>query len=76
MFEIKGISLIKHMVIYNRWGNKIFERNNFIASDPASCWDGTLNGFPQPMGTYVYQASMQCPTGGVFSKKGTITLIR
>jgi len=75
-FEVKGISVIQHMVIYNRWGGKVFERSNFIASDEASCWDGTLNGDPQPVGTYVYYIEMRCPGGDLFVKKGLVTLVR
>lgn len=76
LFVIKGISLVKHLVIYGRWGEKIFERSNFIASDRSNCWDGTNKGIDQPAGSYVYYAEMQCPTGGVIVKKGTVVLIR
>lgn len=75
-FVIKGISLIKHMIIYNRWGQRVFERNNFIAADRAACWDGTLNGYPASPGTYVYFIEMQCPTGGAFTRKGSFVLVR
>lgn len=75
-FEVKGISNIHHMVIYNRWGNKVFERSNFLASDESQCWDGTFNGVPQPVGTYVYIVELRCPGGDLFVKKGTVTLVR
>jgi len=75
-FIIKGISLVKHLVIYDRWGEKIFERSNFIASDRSSCWDGTYKGNPAPAGSYVYYAEMQCPAGGIITRKGSIVLIR
>lgn len=76
VFMVKGISIIKHMVIYGRWGEKVFERNNFIAGDRSLCWNGTLNGQPAPTGTYVYFVEMQCPSGGLFTRKGTVVLIR
>jgi gliding motility-associated-like protein len=76
VFMIKGISLVKHLVIYGRWGEKIFERTNFIAGDRASCWDGTYKGNPATAGSYVYYAEMQCPAGGVFMLKGSVVLIR
>lgn len=76
VFLIKGISIVKHLIIYNRWGNKVFERSNFIAADRSTAWDGTVNGTPAPEGTYVYFAEMQCPTGGVFMRKGSVVLVR
>jgi gliding motility-associated-like protein len=47
------------MVIYNRWGNKIWEGN--------IPWDGTANNHPVPEGVYVYQIK-------VFYPDDTITL--
>lgn len=76
LFVIKGISFVKHLTIYNRWGNKVFERHHFVAADAGASWDGSLQGIPQPTGTYVYFIEMQCDAGGIFTRKGTITLIR
>jgi gliding motility-associated-like protein len=76
LFVIKGISLIRHMVIYDRWGEKVFERNNFNPSDPSACWNGYFNGMEAATGGYVYFVEMQCPMGGAFSRKGTVLLIR
>jgi gliding motility-associated-like protein len=56
--------------IYNRWGQLVFETNNI-----SDGWDGTYNGKPQPMGTYVYFAQVNCQ-GKVFSVKGDVTLLR
>ncbi|MEP6747256.1 MAG: PKD domain-containing protein [Bacteroidota bacterium] len=76
VFMIKGISIIKHLVIFGRWGEKVFERSNFIAGDRSSCWDGTYKGNPSTAGSYVYYAEMQCPSGGEFMLKGSVVLIR
>lgn len=76
VFNILGISYVKHMVIYNRYGKKVFERRDFLAADKKLGWDGTLNGMQLQTDTYVYFVEMQCETGGVFTRKGTITLIR
>jgi gliding motility-associated-like protein len=76
VFMIKGISIVKHMVIFGRWGEKVFERNNFIAGDRTSCWDGSYNGQKCAPGTYVYFVEMECPSGGTFSRKGSFILIR
>ena len=45
---------VYQLVIYNRYGQKIFETNN-----PNGGWDGTYKGSRQPMGGYTYQCSYQ-----------------
>ena len=76
VFMIKGISIVRHMAIFDRWGEKVFEKNNFIAGDRASCWDGTYKGQPCRPGSYVYFVEMECPSGGTFGRKGSFVLIR
>jgi gliding motility-associated-like protein len=74
-FMITGVAIIKHLTIFNRWGQKVYDRSNFIAGDRSLCWKGTFNGYPAEAGTYVYFVEMDCPEG-TFSRKGTMTLIR
>ena len=75
-WNILGISEVNHLVIFDRWGEKVFERDHFYPADADAGWDGTANGRPAPAGVYVYFAQMQCPVGGVFERKGTVVLIR
>jgi gliding motility-associated-like protein len=74
-FIIKGISLIKHLTIFNRWGQKVYDRSNFVAGDRSLCWNGTFNGYPAEAGTYVYFIELECPDGS-FTRKGTLNLVR
>ena len=75
-FSIKGISIVKHITIFNRWGKPVYERNNYVASNNSNGWDGSFKGEPLPAGAYTYFAEMECPTGGVFVRKGTVVLVR
>jgi gliding motility-associated-like protein len=75
-FVIMGAGHIKQLVIYDRWGNKVFERNNFSADDIHLFWDGTRAGLPAPSGTYVYFAELECRPGEVVTRKGSLVLIR
>lgn len=75
VFLIRGIAIVKHLVIFNRWGQKIFDRSNFMADNRSLCWDGSINGQPAETGTYVYFVEIDCP-GGSFTKKGTLELVR
>lgn len=56
--------------IYNRWGQKVFESNN-----PAMVWDGRVNGYEQPMGSFIWYCQYQL-NGINQTKKGIVTLIR
>lgn len=66
-----GIAYLKSFVIFNRWGNKVFETNDINQG-----WDGRFNGQPQPMGIYIYYAEATTYKGKRFYKQGNITLIR
>jgi gliding motility-associated-like protein len=72
-----GASLVKLFVIYDRWGNKIFERKNMSADDPAAGWNGYYKGFLAPQGTYTYFVQLTCDaTGETFERKGTVLLLQ
>ncbi|WP_276484305.1 PKD domain-containing protein [Paraflavitalea pollutisoli] len=75
-FVVLGVSVIKHMIIYNRWGNKVFEGYDIPTNNKNRLWDGNMNGIPQPVGTYVYYMELQCPKGELFNRKGAVTLVR
>lgn len=65
-----GISQM-HWVIYNRWGQKIYETDN-----RKSAWDGTFNGKLQPVDVYVYTLDVTFSDGKKYRKTGDITLLR
>lgn len=78
IFYVKGsgVNVIRHLRIYNRWGQLIFERNNIGIDDRSSGWDGKFKGQYVETGTYVYMAEMECITGELFTFKGTVTIVR
>ena len=59
------------MVIYNRWGQKVFETEN-----ANNKWDGTFNGNISPQDSYTYILSAQGPTGKKETRKGAFNLIQ
>lgn len=58
-------------MIFNRWGEKIFEVN-----DPSFGWDGNYKGEQVPGGVYVYWIKYKTSEGEYVERKGTVTLIR
>ncbi len=59
------------MVIYNRWGEKVFE-----TTDKTKRWDGKLNGTPLPSDSYGYYIEVVLPDGTEQIFKGDILLVR
>jgi gliding motility-associated-like protein len=69
---VRGFGIAKmQFVIWNRWGQKVFESNNKNQG-----WNGRVNGALQPMDVYVYTLSVEFFDGVKTTKKGDITLIR
>ena len=72
----KGIFTIKSMKIYSRWGEVIFERNDFNANDESKGWDGTFNGRKLSSDVFVYTVDVVCENNTVLTFKGNIALIK
>ena len=68
---VEGTLLYYNMVIYNRWGQKVFETNDWRKG-----WSGYFNNSPQPAGMYVYNITYQLPRSTKKNQKGTVLLIR
>ena len=59
------------LVIYNRYGEKVFETN-----DLSSGWDGTYKGQPENTGVFAYYLEYEYVNGDKNSLKGNITLVK
>jgi gliding motility-associated-like protein len=73
-FLAKGRFIIEYnLVIYDRWGNVIFE-----TKDLDTGWNGTESDAvtPAPPGNYSYKVYGLDPAGQKFEKIGSVTLIR
>ncbi len=66
----KGIVEI-HFVIYDRWGEKVFETDDINTG-----WDGTYKGQPLNLGVFVYFIQGKLKNGDEIKKKGNFTLLR
>ena len=71
-----GLTRVQSMRVFNRWGEMIFERTNFLANDASLGWDGTMKGKPANMDTYVYIVEFVCDNSVIIPVKGNVTLIR
>ncbi len=66
-----GYKQLNYFKIYNRWGEQVFETNNFLDG-----WDGTLRGTPQPISTYFWIINAVDVDNNSKNFRGDLTLIR
>lgn len=70
--KVNGVCLqTLTFMIFNRWGEKVFETNDVNVG-----WDGTFNGDKLNTGVFVYRLEGKTIEGKGYSSKGNITLVR
>ncbi len=62
--------------VFDRWGELLYEGNDFPLNDPASGWDGNFRGQPMDPGVYVWVLEVEYRDGVREVYKGDTTLIR
>lgn len=72
----QGVAKIKSFIVYNRWGQKVYERTSMDANMREQGWDGTYQGDKLGSDTFVYTLEAICDNGETVFWKGDITLIR
>jgi hypothetical protein len=63
-------------MVFDRWGEKLFEATDFMPGDPSVFWSGQLNGEDLVPGVYVYYALIRFIDGEKIVYKGDVTLLR
>lgn len=72
-----GITKVKRLTIFDRWGKVVFEKRDFDAGDPRNGWNGRIgNNQVTSTTVFVYVTELECASGDNIILKGTITLIR
>lgn len=66
--DIESVTSFK---IFNRWGELIYESTGKDAS-----WDGKINGYEAPIGSYLYEVQYIDGIGRFGSKTGQVNIVR
>ncbi len=72
----KDVKQVKQFQVFNRWGQKMFEKTNGKTNDINFGWNGYYNGQLAAQGTYVYQIVIELLSGALEVHKGNISVIR
>jgi hypothetical protein len=71
-----GIEEIEIFEVFNRWGERVFRRENFQPNDPSLGWDGMFRDKPANPEVFVYYARIRFNDGITILYKGDVTLLR
>jgi hypothetical protein len=71
-----GIFTIKNIKIFSRWGEIIFEKENFNPNDASKAWDGTYKGKKLNPDVYVYMVEVVCDNNEKLLFKGNVAIIK
>lgn len=73
-----GLTRVNSMRVFNRWGEMVFEKMNFMANDrtPTGGWDGNYKGKPASADVYVYIIEFVCENAAIVPVKGNVALVR
>lgn len=63
-------------MIFDRWGNLVFETNEVALGNPNLGWDGTYKGKPLDPDVFVYYAEVEFANGETEIFKGDIAIVK
>ncbi|MEN9684986.1 MAG: hypothetical protein RLZZ28_772, partial [Bacteroidota bacterium] len=72
----RGLKIIKSFRIYNRWGELVFEKINFMPGDAANGWDGKVRGKAATPDVFVYVCEAVCDRGVPALFKGNVAILK
>jgi gliding motility-associated-like protein len=71
-----GLFSIKTLRIFDRWGEVVYEKSNFLPNTEAAGWDGTYKGRLQNPDVFVYTVDIVCDNSAVLTLKGNVALLQ
>ncbi len=76
VFGGKNAVKVHSFLVFNRWGETVFEHYNFSPNDPSIGWDGRHRGQFLNPGVFTWIAEIEFLDGSVELYEGAVNLIR
>ena len=64
-----------NLLIYDRWGNLVYEGLDMQGVDGAEGWNGRINNVPVDPGVFVWSAEITFIDGVIETFAGTVTIL-
>ncbi len=76
IFAGDGVEEVASLQIFQRFGDLVYQRENFDPNDPSAAWDGTHRGKMLNSAVFVYKAVIRFKDGRSEEFVGDVTLVR
>ncbi|TVQ48650.1 MAG: hypothetical protein EA362_05465 [Saprospirales bacterium] len=77
IYTNRSVARVIEWNIFDRWGEKVFSRENFLPNDDNYGWDGTVvNGEKAEYGVFVYVVSLELIDGEIIQLSGDVTILK
>ena len=76
VFGNESVDYVQTMIIYNRWGNKIFETSDLEINTTSDGWNGRYDQVDESSQVFSYLVEVRDVYGQVIERAGTIQVIR
>lgn len=76
VFSGGEVARIQYLRLFNRWGEMVFQNEDFPPNDPTFGWDGKVDGRWMNPQVFVYMVEVEYLNGKREMFKGDVTLIR
>jgi len=76
VFGGPSVLRVRRFMVFDRWGEPLYELRDFEPNDPSIGWDGTYRGQDMDQGVYVFFAEVEFIDGEIELFKGDVVLLR
>jgi len=76
LFGGPAAEVIEKLLVFDRWGNLLFEGSNIPLGQEQLGWNGTFNGKPMAPGVFAYMAKVRFIDSEVILYEGDVTIVR
>ena len=71
-----GVKNINRLMIYDNWGEKLFDKKNLRINVPIDGWNGKFKGRNVRSGVYVYVFELELEDDSIYRIAGDVTIIK
>ncbi len=76
MFPYCGVSHLKNLKIFDRWGALVFSKKELNPLNPSDFWDGRIGGKLASTGVYIWQVEITLVDGTVLRRSGDVSVLK